>query len=77
MAIHVSQELTNAIQKSARASTRLLKAAKSADQERIRGAMRSWLSAQEERRGIWRAMSPPLPADEEPGQQRDGKSTEE
>jgi len=77
LAIHALAELTHAIEKSARASTRLLKAIKSAEQERGREATRSWFAAQEERRGIWRPMATSVPAGEELDQQRGRKTAEE
>jgi hypothetical protein len=61
LATNLLAELTAAIRASSRASTRLLKAAKSADHpERRREAMKSWLTAQERRRRIWRAMATPV-----------------
>jgi hypothetical protein len=53
------------MRKSDQASTRLLKAAKSGDQERHSGAMKSWLVAQQRRRDIWRAMATPVAINDE------------
>ena len=61
MEIHASRELSFAIRRSNRAAARLLKAAKSGNQGSHQSAMKAWLSAQRQRRDIWRAMATPLP----------------
>jgi len=67
LAIHASAELSRAIRKSNRAAAHLLKAAKSRNQGSRRNAIKSWLSAQQQRRDIWRAMATPLAPSNEPG----------
>jgi len=58
-------KLTSAMRKADRASTRLLRAANSGDQERHSRAMKSWLVAQQRRRDIWRAMATPSAINDE------------
>jgi hypothetical protein len=62
LVIDVSSELTEALRESAQVSTRLLEAAKSANREQHRGAMKEWLAAAQRRRAAWLAMATPLPA---------------
>jgi hypothetical protein len=60
LVIDVSNELTEALRESAQASTRLLEAAKSANREQHRRAMKEWLAAAQRRRAAWLAMATPL-----------------
>jgi hypothetical protein len=59
VSIHISEELTEALQESSQASVDLLEAAKSLDAGKYRGATKRWLAAQQRRREIWRAMATP------------------
>ena len=62
MVIDVSNELTEALRESRQASIRMGEAAKSANREEHRRAMKQFLAAEQRRRAAWLAMATPLPS---------------
>jgi hypothetical protein len=65
LVIEVSSELTEALRESRQASIRVFEAAKSANREQHRAAMREWVAAWHRHRAAWLAMATPLPASDE------------
>ena len=65
LAIDVSSELSEALRESRQASIRVLEAAKSANREQHRAAMKEMLAAWQRKRAAWLAMATPLPTSEE------------
>jgi len=65
LVIDVSSELTEAVRASTQASRRVLEAAKSANREQHRGAMKEWLAAEQRRRAAWLAVATPLSVGDE------------
>ena len=63
--IDVSSELTEALRESRQASIRLREAAKSANLEQHRAAMKELLAAWQRKRAAWLAMATPLPVSDE------------
>jgi hypothetical protein len=65
LVIDVSSELTEALRESRQASIRLREAAKSANLEQHRAAMKDFLAAWQRKRAAWLAMATPLPTSDE------------
>jgi hypothetical protein len=63
--IDVSSELSEALRESRQASIRVREAAKSANREQHRAAMKELLAAWHRKRAAWLAMATPLPASDE------------
>jgi hypothetical protein len=63
--IEVSGELTEAMRESRQAAIRLREAAKSANLEKHRAAMKEMQAAWQRKRAAWLAMATPVPASEE------------
>jgi hypothetical protein len=65
LVIDVSSELSEALRESRQASIRVLEAAKLANREQHRAAMKEMLAAWQRKRAAWLAMATPLPTSEE------------
>jgi hypothetical protein len=63
--IDVSTELTEALRESRQALIGVLEAAKSANREQHRAAMKEYLAACQRKRAAWLVMATPLPANDE------------